>query len=90
MEPIVVGRSISIGRARFEWMESGAFLVQRSDAEIPSDAPPEWQANSPLPPQPASSASTTPSVARESAGILELELDACVTVQRDDDGHAIV
>ena len=49
VEPIVAGRSIGIGRARFEWIESGAFLVQRSDAEIPADAPPEWQANSPLP-----------------------------------------
>jgi hypothetical protein len=49
VEPIFAGQSIGIGRARFEWMESGAFLVQRSDAEVPADAPPEWQANSPMP-----------------------------------------
>jgi hypothetical protein len=49
VEPIVDGRSLGVGRSRFEWMESGAFLVQRSDAELPNDAPPEWIANSPLP-----------------------------------------
>ena len=49
VEPIVAGRSIGIGRARFEWIESGAFLIQRSDAETPADAPPEWKANSPQP-----------------------------------------
>lgn len=49
VEPIVDGKSIGIGHARFEWIESGAFLVQRSDADMPDDAPPEWLANSPLP-----------------------------------------
>ncbi len=41
-----------MGRARtvFEWLEGGAFLIQRADAE-PSEPPPppEWVANSPFP-----------------------------------------
>lgn len=44
VEPVVAGRSLGAGRTRFEWIESGAFLVQRSDAEVP-----EWAENSPLP-----------------------------------------
>ena len=27
------------GRARFEWIEDGAFLVQHADAELPDDPP---------------------------------------------------
>ncbi|MBB3728269.1 hypothetical protein [Nonomuraea dietziae] len=37
------------GRSVVEWMEGGAFLLQRTDAELPEDAPPEWLANSPFP-----------------------------------------
>lgn len=49
VQPVVNGNPIGTGRTRFEWIESGAFLIQRSDADIPADAPPEWIANSPMP-----------------------------------------
>jgi hypothetical protein len=37
------------GRARFEWMEDGAFLVQHADAELPADSPEGLVANWPFP-----------------------------------------
>lgn len=33
LEPVVDGRSMGRGRATFEWIEDGAFVVQRSAAE---------------------------------------------------------
>jgi hypothetical protein len=32
-----------------EWLEDGAFLVQRADAELPASTPAEFVANSPFP-----------------------------------------
>jgi len=43
-EPLVEGRSAGTGRATFEWIEDGAFLVQRSDAEWTD---PGWMENAP-------------------------------------------
>jgi hypothetical protein len=43
-EPVVEGHSAGRGRATFEWIEDGAFLVERSDAEW-SD--PGWAENAP-------------------------------------------
>lgn len=43
-EPLVEGRSAGTGRATFEWIEDGAFLVQRSDAEW---IDPGWIENAP-------------------------------------------
>jgi hypothetical protein len=43
-EPFVEGRSAGRGRATFEWMEDGAFVLERSDAEW-SD--PGWKENAP-------------------------------------------
>ncbi|MFD1931696.1 hypothetical protein ACFSKW_09415 [Nonomuraea mangrovi] len=39
----------AIGRTVFEWTEDGAFLVQRSEAKVAEDIPPEWVAGSPFP-----------------------------------------
>jgi hypothetical protein len=44
-EPFVDRRSAGKGRATFEWMEDGAFVVERTDAEW-SD--PGWVANAPV------------------------------------------
>jgi hypothetical protein len=43
-EPLVDGRPAGGGRATFEWIEDGAFLLQRSDAEWTD---PGWAANAP-------------------------------------------
>jgi hypothetical protein len=43
-EPTVEGRSTGRGRATFEWIENGAFVLERSDAEW-SD--PGWVENAP-------------------------------------------
>jgi hypothetical protein len=43
-EPLVEGRSMGRGRATFEWIEDGAFVLERSDAEW-SD--PGWVQNAP-------------------------------------------
>jgi hypothetical protein len=43
-EPFVEGRSAGRGRATFEWIEDGAFVLERSDAEW-SD--PGWIENAP-------------------------------------------
>jgi hypothetical protein len=44
-EPIVDGQSMGRGRATFAWMEGGAFVLERSEAEW-SD--PGWVANAPM------------------------------------------
>ena len=44
VEPLVDGRSAGSGRATFEWIGDGAFLIERSDAEW-SD--PGWVENAP-------------------------------------------
>ena len=43
-EPLVDGRSAGRGRATFEWIEDGAFLLERSDAEWTD---PGWVENAP-------------------------------------------
>ena len=43
-EPLVEGRSMGRGRATFEWIEDGAFLLERSDAAW-TDA--GWMENAP-------------------------------------------
>ena len=43
-EPLVEGRSAGRGRATFEWIEDGAFVVERSDAEWTD---PGWIENAP-------------------------------------------
>ena len=43
-EPLVGGRSMGTGRARFEWIEDGAFLLERSDAAW---IDPGWVENAP-------------------------------------------
>ena len=43
-EPLVEGRSAGRGRATFEWIEDGAFVVQRSEAEWTD---PGWVENAP-------------------------------------------
>jgi hypothetical protein len=46
----VGGQPAARGHTTFEWLDDGAFLVQRADAEPPTEAtPPEWVANSPFP-----------------------------------------
>jgi hypothetical protein len=37
------------GRAKFEWIEDGAFLLQRAEAELPDDASPGLAENFPFP-----------------------------------------
>jgi hypothetical protein len=44
LEPTVDGRSPGRGRATFEWIEDGAFVLQRSDAEWTD---PGWVENAP-------------------------------------------
>jgi hypothetical protein len=43
-EPLVEGRSAGRGRATFEWVEGGAFLAQRSEADWTD---PGWIENAP-------------------------------------------
>ena len=43
-EPLVEGRSAGTGRATFEWIEGGAFLAQRSEADWTD---PGWVENAP-------------------------------------------
>jgi hypothetical protein len=45
----IAGQTLSGASARIDWLEGGAFLAQRADAELPPDAPPEFVANSPFP-----------------------------------------
>jgi hypothetical protein len=49
MEASANGVVMARGRAVFEWLEGGAFLVQHVEAELPPTATPEWVANSPFP-----------------------------------------
>jgi hypothetical protein len=49
VQPVVQGNPIGTGRTRVEWTESGALLIQHSDADVPADAPRGWIANSPMP-----------------------------------------
>jgi hypothetical protein len=49
LEAIVEGRTVVTGRTTFEWLEGGAFLVQRADGEPAPGSPPEWVAGSPFP-----------------------------------------
>ena len=49
LEAHIGGQTLTGARASFEWLDGGAFLVQRTDAEIPANAPPEFVANSPFP-----------------------------------------
>lgn len=43
------GRTLTGGRATFEWLEDGAFLVYRGEAEDMSEAPPEIVEHLPFP-----------------------------------------
>ena len=43
-EPLVEGRSAGRGRATFEWIEDGAFVLERSEAEWTD---PGWMENAP-------------------------------------------
>jgi hypothetical protein len=43
-EPLVEGRSAGRGRATFEWIEGGAFVLERSDADWTD---PGWVENAP-------------------------------------------
>ncbi len=45
-EAIVGGRSMGGGRATFEWIEDGAFVLQHADAKWSDES---WVANSPMP-----------------------------------------
>jgi hypothetical protein len=50
VEALVDGRSIGVGTTTtFEWIEDGAFLLERDEGEPGADAPPEWIENSPFP-----------------------------------------
>jgi hypothetical protein len=88
VEPIVEGRSIGIGAGpvRVDGVKRvpGPALGCRGSGRRATGVA------SQLAPTTCIIGLDDPSVARESAGILELELDARVTVQRDDDGHAVV
>ena len=43
------GRFLGRGRASFEWIEAGAFVLQRAE-DVPSpDASPDWVSHSPMP-----------------------------------------
>jgi hypothetical protein len=44
-EPMVEGQSMGRGRATFEWIEDGAFVVERSEAEWTD---PGWGENAPV------------------------------------------
>jgi hypothetical protein len=49
VRPFVGGEEMDAGHTEFQWLDDGAFLVQRSEAQIPEDAPREWIENSPFP-----------------------------------------
>jgi hypothetical protein len=50
MQASIGGQPLGKSRARFEWLEGGAFLVEHADT-VPANSPlpPEWVANSPFP-----------------------------------------
>lgn len=49
LEAHIAGQTLTGARATFEWAADGAFVIQRTDAEIPANAPAEFIANSPFP-----------------------------------------
>lgn len=49
LEAVIAGQSLKGARASVEWHEDGAFLIQRADADLPADTPPEFVENSPFP-----------------------------------------
>jgi hypothetical protein len=49
LEALIGGQSLSGAHASFEWIEGGSFLIQRADAELPPETPPEFIAASPFP-----------------------------------------
>jgi hypothetical protein len=49
MTAIVEGAPLGGSWSSFEWIEDGAFLRMRADAELPPDLPPEWRENAPFP-----------------------------------------
>lgn len=49
MEMTIDGQTLGGGRATFDWLEDGAFLVQHAEADDMSEAPAEVVENSPLP-----------------------------------------
>jgi hypothetical protein len=48
-ESTVEGKPMERGTATFEWIEDGAFVLQRADADRSLEAPREWVAHSPMP-----------------------------------------
>ena len=48
MEASVEGKTMARGRTTFEWLEGGAFLVQRAEVD-PADLAPEWREHAPFP-----------------------------------------
>ncbi len=49
MQASVGGQSLGSGRAEFEWIEGGAFLVRHEDAQPAQSLPTEMIAASPFP-----------------------------------------
>ena len=43
------GKFLGRGRASFEWIEGGAFVLQRASDEPSPDASPDWVSHSPMP-----------------------------------------
>jgi hypothetical protein len=48
-EAVKGGRRMGGGTATFEWIEDGAFVLQRADAKPSSEDDPGWVVNSPMP-----------------------------------------
>jgi hypothetical protein len=49
LEAIVDGQAMLHGSTTFEWIQEGAFVLQRADAEVTPEAPSVWTDNSPMP-----------------------------------------
>ncbi|HEX4718886.1 MAG TPA: hypothetical protein VH300_10180 [Thermoleophilaceae bacterium] len=49
MAATIGGQDLSGAWSTFEWIEDGAFLRLRADAELPADVPEELRANAPFP-----------------------------------------
>ena len=43
------GRFLGRGRARFEWIENGAFVIENADDEPSDETDPGWAEHSPMP-----------------------------------------
>jgi hypothetical protein len=43
------GQLLGRGRASFEWIENGAFVLERADDEPGPDTSPDWASHSPMP-----------------------------------------